>query len=70
MPERPQRADGLSHLADAVLVVGPARGVVPVGALAPAGEVQPQRGEAGQSELPGVLHPGPTRARHGAPSPN
>ena len=59
VPQVPERAHGLSHLADAVLVVRPARGVAPVGALAPAGEVQPQRGESGQRQLPGVLHPRP-----------
>ena len=73
----PEGVDDLAHLGDSVLVVGSARGVAEVGALAPAGEVHPEGGATRQRQRPGVLHPGPAwtdmvlRARiqpdHGAP---
>ena len=58
-PEVPERVDDLAHLGRPVLVVGSARGVAEVGALAPAGEVHPEGGAARQRQRPGVLHPGP-----------
>src|ERR1700722_4589256 len=52
MPQVPQGVDDLAHLADSVLVVGSARGVAEIRALAPTGEVHPEGGATRQGQRP------------------